>query len=278
MKPVAVDAGLERLGAVLAAVKEGDLRARARLESGPLAPLGQELDEALDKLCETFVKIAASAAGLGDSVEAIERFTQLVAERVGRQGTGLAEVSRRLQGLGARSEEVGQIVELLEDVAAETNILALNAAIEASRAGAQGKGFGMIADEVRKLAERSAVATKDIGAFIQGIEATTDETARSVEEIRTLTESVIASTAETSVAATTMAGAARTMSQTLLAIRAPGPDETDLARALRQRRVELARALDGIAPLLDGTHTPLGEALKQVLDALDEGRGGSDGG
>ncbi len=262
---------LPRLLAVLAAVKEGDLRARAKITSGPFTEVGRELDEALDKLCETFATITGSTAGLGDSVETIGRFTQLVGERVTRQGVGLAEVSRRLQGLGARSEEVGQIVELLEDVAAETNILALNAAIEASRAGAQGKGFGMIADEVRKLAERSAVATKDIGAFIQGIEATTAETAHSVEEIRALTESVVGSTTETAAATAALASAARTLSQTLLAVRTPGAD-TDLARALRQRRTELARALEGIAPLLEGAQTPLGEALKQVLDALGDDR------
>src|SRR5205823_7333716 len=109
-------------------------------------------------------------------------------ERATHQSTAIAEVGRKLKALGARSEEVAQIVELLEDVAAETNILALNAAIEASRAGAQGKGFGMVADEVRKLAERSAAATKDIGAFIQTIEGTASDATRAVDGVRGLAD------------------------------------------------------------------------------------------
>jgi hypothetical protein len=129
----------------------------------------------------------------------------------------------------------------------------------------------MVADEVRKLAERSAAATKDIGAFIQGIEATTDDTTRSVEEIRALTEGVVTSAAQTATAATALLASARDLSQTLLRLRVPGQDETDLARALRARRSEIARALEPIAPLLENARTPLGDALKQVLLVLAEG-------
>jgi ABC-type transporter Mla subunit MlaD len=225
----------------------------------------------LDALTALIVKLGTAAADVSGSAETIDRFGRVLAERSSRQSSAIAEVARKLKGMGARSEEIGQIVELLEDVAAETNVLALNAALEASRAGTQGKGFGMVADEVRKLAERSAAATKDIGAFIQGIEATTDDTARSVEEIRGLAEGVATSAAQTSSAASALLGGARVLSQTLLRLRVPGQDETDLARALRERRAEIARALEPIAPFLEGARTPLGDALKQLLVVLAEG-------
>jgi methyl-accepting chemotaxis protein len=269
--PVEQAVETERLATVLAAAKNGDLTLRTQIRAGALGSIGLGVDELLDAFATLINKVGAAASEVSGDAESIERFSRVLAERSNRQSTAIAEVARKLKGMGARSEEIGQIVELLEDVAAETNVLALNAALEASRAGAQGKGFGMVADEVRKLAERSAAATKDIGAFIQGIGATTDDTTRSVEEIRGLTEGVVTSASQTATAAAGLLSAARSLSQTLIRLRVPGQDETDLARALRERRSEIARALEPLAPLLESARTPLGEALREVLIVLTEG-------
>ncbi|MFZ4574945.1 MAG: methyl-accepting chemotaxis protein [Phycisphaerales bacterium] len=125
---------------------------------------------------------ASSAAGasrqdsLGGSEVVEQTVTEIkgIADQVGQSAQAVAT-------LGKKSEEIGQIIEVINDIADQTNLLALNAAIEAARAGEHGRGFAVVADEVRKLAERTTKATEEVASSIREIQ---EQTVNAVERIQ----------------------------------------------------------------------------------------------
>ena len=104
-----------------------------------------------------------------DGTEVVEKTISVM----GQIAQKVQESARTVEELGARSDQIGTIIGTIEDIADQTNLLALNAAIEAARAGEQGRGFAVVADEVRALAERTTKATKEIGEMIKAIQKET---------------------------------------------------------------------------------------------------------
>ncbi len=116
---------------------------------------------------------------------AAEHGTEVVAKSISvmhRIAERVQSSSKTVEALGKRSDEIGAIVGTIEDIADQTNLLALNAAIEAARAGEQGRGFAVVADEVRALAERTTKATREIGLMIKAIQQETKTAVSAMEE------------------------------------------------------------------------------------------------
>ncbi len=155
----------------------------------------QEIAGASTAMNEMALSIDQVSANASESAQVAQRSVYIAsngAQVVNRSIEGMdtireqiQETSKRIKRLGESSQEIGNIVSLINDIADQTNILALNAAIQASMAGEAGRGFAVVADEVQRLAERSASATKQIETLVKTIQTDTNEAVISMEQTTT---------------------------------------------------------------------------------------------
>jgi twitching motility protein PilJ len=176
---VRVSASAQETRATALSLEEASEHQRSQI--GKVSETVKAMSRAMNQMADDSAKsadIAQQSVSIAAAGGATVRRTISGMDNIREQ---IQETSKRIKRLGESSQEIGNIVELIEDIADQTNILALNAAMQAAMAGESGRGFAVVADEVQRLAERSAHATKQIDALVKTIQADTNEAVSSME-------------------------------------------------------------------------------------------------
>ena len=143
---------------------------KVAIQAGAVAGASEEMSTTSESIAQNCLMAAEGAQRASRSASYGADVVERTVAVMGQIALRVQESSRTVEGLGERSEQIGAIIGTIEDIADQTNLLALNAAIEAARAGEQGRGFAVVADEVRALAERTTNATREIGRMINSIQ------------------------------------------------------------------------------------------------------------
>jgi methyl-accepting chemotaxis protein len=194
-------------------------------QTAQLATAMQEMSSSVGEVSSNSTRAADSARQAADVAKHGGRIVNEALVNMRSIAESVGATAKRIEELGKNSDQIGKIVAVIDDIADQTNLLALNAAIEAARAGEQGRGFAVVADEVRKLAERTTKATKEIAQMIDAVQK---ETGNAVAQMQAGTKQV-----EAGLSTTGKAGVS--LGQIIAAAQQVGDMVTQIATAATQQ-------------------------------------------
>ncbi|MBU1230346.1 MAG: cache domain-containing protein [Proteobacteria bacterium] len=244
----------------------------------------QRLDEtatAMEQMSASVVEVARSADGAAQSASAAQDRAKSGYDVVRKSVSAITEVNalstklrENMQALGTQTQAIGQVMNVISDIADQTNLLALNAAIEAARAGDAGRGFAVVADEVRKLAEKTMHATSEVGNIIGSIQTSTqvnmdsmDQAAKAITAATELSDRSGGSLQEIVQLAT---ASSSQVDNIATAAREQSAASEQIARAITEVNRVAAETSEGMNQSADAVHSLAGMAsdLRRLIERL----------
>ncbi|MFW5733786.1 MAG: methyl-accepting chemotaxis protein [Oceanidesulfovibrio sp.] len=225
-----------------------------------------EVATAVEEMNATVLEVASNASSTAEGVDQVrvkaqegERVVMEVVRNIGRVSQMAETLSHDMAGLGKQAEDIGAILGVIQDIADQTNLLALNAAIEAARAGEAGRGFAVVADEVRKLAEKTMSATTEVGRSIHAIQ---DSASKNISQTQSAVEAIRESTEQAEVSG-------QSLRDIVTLVESSSDQVRSIATASEQQSAaseEINRSVDQINRVADETAAAMRESAQAVSD------------
>jgi methyl-accepting chemotaxis protein len=240
-----------------------------RTESGKInqiAAAAQEMTATIGEISHNAENAAGSSRESAETAERGGAVMQAAAATMEKIAAATRTVSDKMTSLAHRSEEIGKVVNVIQEISEQTNLLALNAAIEAARAGEHGRGFAVVAGEVRRLAERTKSATEEIAGTIRSIQEETRDTLQVMAESRTAVESGMDETSKARQSLETTIASSKQVEQQIALIATAATEQTSAAGEISESAGQISQLA------LENTHSAeeAVEALKNLSSLAAE--------
>ena len=252
-----VSSASEELSAQVEQVSQGAEEQKNRM--GEVATAMEEMNATVLEVARNASSAAESATNAKQEAENGEQIVERAIAAINRVSELAQGLKENMHALGSKAESIGQVMNVISDIADQTNLLALNAAIEAARAGEAGRGFAVVADEVRKLAEKTMGATREVGEAISSIQAAARQNIESMDVASKAVEEATGLAGESGEALKRIVSLSNENSEQIQSIAAASEEQSATSE-------EISRNVDNVNRIVSET----AEAMIQSSQAVQE--------